>query len=102
MTDGSSLNISDQIDIACDEFERGWIGDRRKPIEEFMTAELSESHRNRLLRELLLLERDLQQKNHLPVSTEANLLQRFPDAARVIADILRNTETVIPAQFPHR
>ncbi|MFN9717369.1 MAG: tetratricopeptide repeat protein [Planctomycetota bacterium] len=98
MTDETALSISDQIDIVCDEFERAWTAGERKSIEEFLSLQFSEPHRKKLLRELILLELDLQQQSREPVSAESALRKRFPDDAEIVSDIFRMTETIIPAQ----
>ncbi len=101
MTDGSNLSISDQIDIACDEFERSWNGAAPKSIEEFLPLDLADSHRRELFRELLLLEYDLRRQGGLSLPVESSFLQRFPEYAVEIADIFRNAETLIPSRGQH-
>ncbi len=95
MTDPSNLSIPDQIDIACDEFERTWNGATQKSIEEFLTVDLTESHRRQLYRELLLLEFDLRRQAGVTLPDETNLLQRFPDYLEETADVFRNVGTLV-------
>ncbi|MFN9717370.1 MAG: protein kinase domain-containing protein [Planctomycetota bacterium] len=101
MTDGSDLSISDQIDIACDEFEALWHSSSRKSIEEFLRPDMPDEHRCRLFRELLLLELDLLRQRQLPKPDEASLHQRFPQYASVIAEVSRTSQTIVPLRGSH-
>ena len=81
-SDTANLAIADQIDLICDAFEQACLSGDHPQIEEFLER-CEPNARDRLLSELLLVDREFRIKRG-DRATRESYRQRFPDYSTVI------------------
>src|SRR5690348_12961630 len=87
------------IDEICLRFE-GLLQAGGTPRIEDELADWQGHERHVLLRELLLLEVDYRSRSHKSV-TDAEYLERFPDAAEIVQSVLAQGRAMLPIEKAH-
>lgn len=85
--DPIGLTLARRIDAICDRFEQDWKAGSRPQIEHYL-SQAQGQERAGLLQALLCLELELREWQE-PRPEPADYQARFPDAARVVADIFQ-------------
>ena len=89
----------ERIDDLCAEFERQWQANNSPTIESVLTGDVIDSERDILLAELIVLEIDYRRRRG-DTPTRQEYLDRFPDDAKVIVEVLadndKQTGTFVP------
>jgi serine/threonine protein kinase/formylglycine-generating enzyme required for sulfatase activity len=78
------------VDLACDRFEAAWIAGQSPRVEDYLN-QAAPPIRERLLRELLLLDMELRQKRGDPPSVD-DYRARFPDHSSVINAVVAESD----------
>ena len=93
--DGLPLAAKERIDEICVAFEDAWKSGQRPQAEQYV-AEVSESQRSLLLRELLLLEIYYRRAGGESVRIE-EYYGRFPEHAQIVAEVLGSPDRGLPS-----
>lgn len=83
------IEILEQIDDQCAEFEKAWQSGDPRSIESVLVDNDSEEEKEVLLAELIALDVDYRRRRGEPIS-DTDYSARFPDHPKVIADVFKN------------
>src|SRR5438874_10730736 len=82
-------SIGEEIDRVADRFEAAWKGSAVPDLGDFLAGYWEPGPRRRLLRELILLDKQYRRRRELPCE-DADYIRRWPEAQELLADATVN------------